>query len=323
MIRTFLSFLAAVASGIQVWLIFTKGEGFCLNDGCDIVERLTNVPSLYFYGLGALFFTLICIFSAVARFAESEIADKCAGYMLTAGMAAEGVLIFFQYSVAHAFCGSCLIVFAFIVLLTLFSGMDQIMRGLIAFCAVLIAAFALQFDAGGAGKSLTFGTMATYAEQGNDKTITLLFSETCPHCERVIDYLQEESSCNIRFNPIEKRTKPFSFTGAAINNSYDPSANIGFMRSIGVGSIPILIAPGGSDMKYEILNGTNQILPWLEKNCRFTTEKERSAIFAEESPVMDDDGNGMSTVPDTSNIMLPVVAPQGDDDKCRTGVPGC
>ncbi|MBM9519460.1 hypothetical protein JWG39_06455 [Desulforhopalus vacuolatus] len=323
MIRTFLSFLAAVASGIQVWLIITKGEGFCLNDGCDVVERLTTIPSLYFYGLGAFFFALICLCSAVARFAESEIADKCVGYMLTAGMAAEGVLIFFQYSVAHAFCGSCLMVFAFIVLLTLFSGMDQIMRGLIAFCAVLIAAFALQFDAGGTGKSFTFGTMATYTEEGNEKTITLLFSETCPHCEKVLDYLQEESSCNVRFNPIEKRTKPFIFAGALKKSSYDPTANIGFMRSIGVGSIPLLIAPGGREMKYEILNGTNQILPWLERNCRFSAEKKRTTVSAEEIPVVDEEESGMSTVPDNSSIRLPVVVPQSDDDKCGTGVPGC
>ncbi len=244
MIRTIFAFLALALTAVQSYLMYTTGSGICFNDGCDIVEKLTTVSPLYFNLLGALFFALVFLGSLIARVTYSENAERYTNLLLTAALAAEAVLLFFQWSVAQTFCSYCLIIFSFVLLLNLLGGWQQIVYGLSVFCAVLIASFSLRFDAGGGGKSLSFGTVAQYREEGNSRDLLLIFSKTCPHCEKVIDFLREETTCNVAFNPIEK-LESFNFTGAEIKKSYDPRATIGFMRSVGISAIPILIAPGG------------------------------------------------------------------------------
>ena len=59
MIRIIVAFLASVLTGVQTYLIYTQGKAFCFNSGCEIVESLTVVPSLYFNVAGFLFFQLI------------------------------------------------------------------------------------------------------------------------------------------------------------------------------------------------------------------------------------------------------------------------
>lgn len=301
MIRTIFAFLAMVLTAVQAYLLYTAGSGICFNDGCEIVEKLTTVPALYFNLLGALFFAFVFVGALLSWINGSENAERYTALLLTAALAAEAVLIFFQWSVARTFCSYCLIIFSFVLLVNLLSGYRQIVQGLVVFCAVLIACLSLQFDAGGAGKSLTLGTMAQYREAGNERNVLLIFSETCPHCEKVIDFLREESFCNVAFNPIEK-VKDFSFDKATINDTYDPRASIGFMRSIGMGGIPIMIAPGEGGA-LQILNGTDQIMPYVEKYCRVQETKLPE--------------NGMSTVP-KNTFVLPSPA-SAKEDVCAAG----
>lgn len=338
-LRIVVAFIAALAVGAQSWLLITTGEAYCLNDGCSIVEKMIAIPAtvfelsipptLWFYGFGVLFFFLVFLFSTIAWLTDSEEVEKYVGYLLTAGLAAEGVLIFFQHAIAHTWCYSCLSVFAGLLLLTFLSGMDQTIRGILAFCAVLIAAFALQWGVGGGGLSLKAGAVASWTEKGNDKTITIIFSETCPHCEQVIDFLREESFCNINFNPIGKMEKSFDFPGAELK-SYSPKASISFMQSLGIGSVPILVVPGGEGVKYQVLNGTNEIMPWVKENCRLRKEPETEAAESAESaedttselPVVGTPDDGVTKLPGQSEVVLPQGA-QEDEDKCRVKGKGC
>ncbi len=267
MIRTIFAFLALALTAVQAYLIYTRGSGICFNDGCDIVEKLTTVPALYFNLLGALFFGLVFLGSLITRITYSENMERYTNLLLTAALAAEAVLLFFQWSVAQTFCSYCLIIFSFVLVLNLLGGWQQIVSGLPVFCAVLIASFSLQFDAAGAGKSLSFGTVAQYTREGNSRDLLLIFSKTCPHCEKVIDFLREGTTCNVAFNPIEK-LESFNFAGAEVKKSHDPRATIGFMRSVGMSGIPILIAPDGEGEGMSVLNGTDQILPYLRKYCK-------------------------------------------------------
>ncbi len=266
MVRTICAFLATLLTIIQAYLLYSTGNGICFNDGCEIVEKLTTIPALYFNLVGAAFFGFVFFCSLISCINDSDNSEKYTCLLLSAALAAEAVLIFFQWSVARTFCSYCLIIFSFVLLLNLLSGWEQIVRGLLIFCAVLIASFSLQFDAGGAGKALPFGTIAQYKEEGNSKNLLLIFSGSCPHCEKVIDFLQEETTCNVAFNPVEKLDH-FNFEDAIIKKDYDPRATIGFMRSIGMNGVPILIAPG-EDAELLILNGTNEIIPYLRRQCR-------------------------------------------------------
>lgn len=299
MIRTICAFLAMVLTALQAYFIYSSGSGICFNDGCEIVEKLTTVPPLYFNLLGALFFGTIFIGSLISCINESKNSEHYTRLLLTAALAAEAVLLFFQWSIARTFCSYCLIIFFFVLLLNLLSGGRQIVRGLLVFCSVLIASFSLQFDAGGAGKSLSFGTVAQYKEEGNEKNLLLIFSTSCQHCEKVIDFLRKGSLCNVAFNPIERDVK-FNFTGATVNQSYDPRATIGFMRSMGMSGVPILVAP--EEKGVAILNGTDEIIPYIEQHCTITEPKTKEG--------------GMSVAPTNKGVKYQLPASSPKEDAC-------
>ncbi len=303
MIRTICAFLATALTALQTYLIYNTGSGICFNDGCAIVEKLTTVPPIYFNLLGALFFGAVFICSLISCINDSDHCEHYTQLLLTAALAAEAVLLFFQWSVARTFCSYCLIIFFFVLLLNLLSGRPQIIRGLLVFCSVLIASFSLQFDAGGSGKSLSFGTVAQYKEEGNNKNLLLIFSTSCPHCEKVIDFLREGSMCNVAFNPIEREVK-FNFEGAIANQSYDPRATIGFMRSMGLNGVPILIAPGENGTM-AVLDGTDEIMPYIQKHCKITEPKIKQ--------------NGMSTIPGETNINFQLPDSSLKKDVCSVG----
>ncbi len=295
-----------VLTAVQGYLIFVSGSGICFNDGCEVVEKLTTVPSLYFNLLGTLFFGVVFICSLVSSINESRNAQRYIGVLLTTALAGEAVLMFFQWSIARVFCSYCLIVFCFVMLLNLLSGWQQILRGLLVFCTVLIACFSLRFDVDGGGGSLTLGTMAQYHGEDNQQSLVLIFSESCPHCERVVDYLREGTSCDIAFNPLE-RMDGFSFDNAKINENYDPGVSLDFMRSIGLNGVPVLLAPYG-DGGLRILNGTDEILSYLEKHCRLGT-----MVIPEQENLPE---NGMSIAP-KQEIQLPPATVK--DDVCAEG----
>ncbi len=56
MIRALIAFMAAILTAVQAFLIVTGGNQICLNAGCEIVDKYTKVPPLYFNIAGCLFF---------------------------------------------------------------------------------------------------------------------------------------------------------------------------------------------------------------------------------------------------------------------------
>jgi len=214
MISIFLALVATLITGVQSLLIYTKGKGICFNNGCEIVDSLTTVPPLYFNLVGCLFFLVIFLCLLLAR-NGSEYWLKFARILLLAGLIGEAVLVFFQYKIANVFCSYCLVVLSCVVLLNLLCGPRQIFRGTILFAAVFVACLSLQFTGGGAGHNgLSAGSLAVYEGEEGAPQLTLFFSSTCEHCERVIDSLREESSCSISFNPVEE-IQPFDFDDAS------------------------------------------------------------------------------------------------------------
>jgi hypothetical protein len=265
MIRILLALLATVMTAVQSLLIYTRGKGFCFNNGCEIVESMTTVPPLYFNLAGCLFFMTI-FWCLVCSRNGSEYWLKFARIILLAGLVGEAVLVFFQYSVANVFCSYCLIVLSFIVLLNVLCGPRQIFRGIVLFSAVFLTCLSLQFSNGGTEqKGLAFGALAVYQGEEGAPELTLFFSSTCAHCERVIESLAEDNRCSVSFNPIEE-IKSFEFDGAVASASYNPGVNLGFLINLGIAEIPVMIVQ--EDEEIRVLRGGVQIDAYLKESCQ-------------------------------------------------------
>lgn len=298
MIQVILALIASIFTAVQAFAIYLQGRTLCFNDGCAIVDALTSVSPLYFNLAGFLFFQVVFWCLLWGR-DGSEHWHKLARLLLLAGLCAEAVLVFFQYKIATVFCSYCLVILSFIVLLNVLSGARQVFRGLVLFTAVTIACFSLQFRHNAdSGASLNEGTMAIFAGERQDATLYLFFSSTCPHCENVIDYLKQENTCSIRFNPLE-RIVDFNFPEATYNPEYQPEINLQFMKSLAMVEVPVLVA--SNEQKILILRGEQRINDYLQENCR-----EKMAI----------DYGGTSSMGTTEYITNPQVQ-QDADDACR------
>lgn len=264
MVRVIISSLAALLTGIQALLILFGGKGICLNDGCAVVDGFTRVSPFYFNLAGCCYFLFLswCFFQAQKK---KELFQILAGFVLFGGIAAEGVLVFFQYVVVSTFCSYCLIVCSAIVLLTVLSGLKQVAGGAVLFFSVFLALSSLDFNASAVGSmSLDGGSYAQISGEKDKPSLYLFFSETCPHCENVIAVMDEKRSCTIRFNPIDK-VKRFSFPGSSRLPEYDPLVNVNFLKNLDLSEIPVLIVRGQE--KIEILKGEGRIIRYLQENC--------------------------------------------------------
>lgn len=269
MIRAIISFLASVLTAVQAFLLYTEGKGVCFNDGCEIVDSLSAVPPLYFNIAGFLYFQTLAWLLLWGR-SGSEYWHKLARLLLLAGLGAEAVLIFFQYRIAMVFCSYCLVIFSVIVLLNLFCGLRQIVRGAVLFSAVLLACFSLKFGpATGKGPSLEAGSIAMLAGREDGASRYLFFSSTCSHCENVIDSLRERNRCDFRFNPID-RVGAFQFPGAEHSATYDPSINFNFLQGLSISAVPALVAIEAD--RTLVLQGEQRIMAYLDANCRPESE---------------------------------------------------
>ena len=59
---TIIQWVSLIAGGLitlQIGYILSRGEAFCLNDGCRVVEKLTAIPPLYINIAGLLYFILL------------------------------------------------------------------------------------------------------------------------------------------------------------------------------------------------------------------------------------------------------------------------
>ena len=308
MIRAILALIGSIFTAVQAFAISLQGRTLCFNDGCAVVDALTTVSPLYFNLAGFLFFQVVFWCLLWGR-DGSEHWHKLARLLLLAGLCAEAVLVFFQYKIATVFCSYCVVILGFIVLLNILSGARQVFRGIVLFAAVTIACFSLQFgQAAGSGLSLDKGSMAISAGERQDTSLYLFFSSTCPHCEKVIDFLKEENTCSVRFNPLE-RMATFTFPEATYNSEYHPEVNLQLMKSLAMVEVPVLVAMG--EQETLIIKGEQRISDYLRENCR-----EKVAL----------DYGGTSSMGSSDYIAKPQ-GQQGTDDACKvdsdcTTVPG-
>ena len=222
---SWIAFGGVVLVGAQLGVLLVRGEPFCLNEGCKIVEGLTRIPPLYFNLFGFGWFSLA---TAVLRRAVRRpwYDVDWPRILLLGGLAVEAVLFGYQLFVARAFCAYCLAVFALVLALNLLAGRDQALRtGAVLGSSLLmfsLVRFGVSGPAAGPGaRALDAGTYAVRRCSDPAKQLYLIFSSTCPHCQDVIRTLENCNSCNFHFNPID-RLESFDLAGSERTASYRP-----------------------------------------------------------------------------------------------------
>ena len=275
---TWLSCLSLFSSLIlagQVLLIVIRGEAFCLNEGCRVVEGLTLVSPFVFNIIGLVYFQMIFWISLASK--SKSGAERLLRFVLIAGLIAEGVLLSYQTVVAGSFCSYCLFIFFMVTVLNALMDFRQMAFGLLM-VAVQMGVFSLlKFDSPEDrlhGLTLDDGTYAVRSCSDPIKHLYLIFSEDCPHCHNVIEMLEGCTRCEFHFNPIEAIDREL-LPGLSPNEKYSTEINILALKILGIDTIPILMAKDHDGFTF--IKGQRNITNYIQKTC------------FEDSPLVDED----------------------------------
>lgn len=261
----YLSLLAFVVIIAQALLIIFKGEAFCVNEGCRIVEALTLIPPFYFNLLGAAYFFAIFCVAITTKYRSGT--EPLLRIILISGLAAEGILLGYQIFVANAFCSYCLLIFLLVVILNSFMGLRQLTLGLVTIVAQLVMFSLLNFDTVKDplhGLTLDNGTYAVRRCSDPIKQLYLIFSEDCPHCYKVIEALEGCTRCEFHFNPI-KEIGADLLPGLSPNEKFLPEINTIALRIFDIDTVPVLIAKDRDGLTF--IRGDRNIINYIQNTC--------------------------------------------------------
>ncbi len=260
--------LALVAIGLaaltaaQASYVLLTGEELCVGQGCAVVARLTRIPPALFNLLGTAAFAAVALLAFLARRSGRRALSTLLHIFLAGLLGAEGVLVAYQWHVAGAWCTYCLVVLGGIATLNLLLGPVRALFGLAAFTATLTIFSLLTFVP--PQPDLKQGTLAVRPGTGS-ADFFLIFSENCPHCQRVVEAIQAEDACTVRFNPVEPMPPSF-WPELERNVDFRPEINVAAARMLGLETIPIVLArtPGG----LTVVTGEEGILRFVGSACQ-------------------------------------------------------
>jgi len=257
----YIALVGALLTGGQAAYITLTGGELCISDGCALVGQLTRIPPFWFNLLGCgLFLTVALVSFTLYRTGLTGV-KSILHLLLTAALAAEGVLFTYQYFVASAWCPYCLILLALIIALNLILLGRGALFGFAAFAASATIFSLLTFAP--FNKDLSDGTYAVKNSEGGME-LTLLFDEDCPHCREVEEAILPLDGCTLYFNPVSPVTREL-FPGLEKRPVYDYRVNFSAASLMGLDRIPILIAK--KDTGREIVTGTSNIIDFVEAMC--------------------------------------------------------
>ncbi|MCK4425283.1 MAG: hypothetical protein KAV69_00940 [Deltaproteobacteria bacterium] len=261
----YLSLLAFVVTIAQALLIIFRGEAFCVNEGCKIVEGLTLIPPFYFNLLGAAsFFTIFCAAIITKQRSGTE---PLLRILLVSGLAAEGILLGYQIFVANVFCSYCLLIFLLVVILNVLMGLRQLALGLAIIVVQLFVFSLLNFDTAKDplhGLTLDNGTYAVRRCSDPVKQLYLIFSEDCSHCYKVIEALEGCTLCEFHFNPI-KEINADLLPGLSSNEKFLPEINAAALKILGIDTVPVLITKDHDGLTF--VEGERNIINYIQNTC--------------------------------------------------------
>lgn len=253
--------LASLIVAVQIVILLLGKDGLCLSQGCKVIDKLIKVSPLLFNIAGFFFFQAVFWGSfRVENGAENRL--RLVRLLLIAGLAAEGVLVGFQYIVAGTFCTYCLIVLGFIILLNLLAGFKQQFAGAFVFGVVLLAFSSLEFNHDQKNpKATNEGVFASKINGSSVATVHLFFSSTCSHCQRVLEVMAKNPSVSMHFNPIDTISS-IDVSGVTLNMNYSSAANRALLNSLGIEEIPVLLVRKNNG--FSVIQGESAIVDYLD-----------------------------------------------------------
>ena len=270
-----------IAAQIAIQLI--TGSSLCLNAGCKIVENLTTISPLHLNILGLIYFLVLfwLLFNLKPTFWFDI---DVIGLVLVSGLVFDAALMAYQIFIARTFCSYCLIIFALMVILTLLYGLRQMAMGIAILVAVGLSFSVLTFFPMGA-KSKTYSLKtASYGVKSCSsptKEIYLLFSSDCPHCQKVIETLNNCNSCDLYLNPIDT-VKSLPLSGLELNQEFSPEMNRLILKVLAIDSVPVLVVKDAES--YRFIKGEETIINFIRRAC-FTHEE---VLYFDEAPASND-----------------------------------
>jgi hypothetical protein len=261
-----IALVASIGVAIQTAITLYSGTGFCPTQGCRIVESLTLVPPLWVNLLGLFFFQAV-FWSLKMLKGKTFFSIDPVGLILLGGFIFDTVLLAYQFFVVRTFCLYCLTVFGFVLVLNVMYGRRQAARGLTALAVVLFSFSILSFASGG-GEPKTFSlrTAAWGVRSCSTPTkeVYLIFSSSCPHCQAVIQSLNQCNSCDLYLNPIDN-IEALNLEGIERIATFSPQTNRHMLELLAIDTIPVLISK--SPDSYDIIRGEKNILNYLGSAC--------------------------------------------------------
>ena len=208
------------------------GKSICVADGCRLVASQTRFGDISILLAGLALFSVLAVLSALSLREGATAPGKYLNFLLVVSLACEGFFTGYQAFRLHAACVFCLVVFGFLVLLSvvrLLQGEKSVLAGF----ASLLAVFSLFY--------LILPAEGTVIP--SQKQLVLFYGKDCKYCAEVIKVLDE---------------KQISVDHVLVNE-YS-----GFLKGMGIEHVPTLYVNKNSEKIF--LTGRESILTYL--NCK-------------------------------------------------------
>ena len=288
-----IALIASLVVAAQMVVTMIVGSSICPTQGCKIVEGLTIIPPLFLNILGLLFFQVVFWTRGLLEEKAFWGIDPL-GAMLLCGLTFDSALLAYQIFVAQTFCGYCLVVFGFVIVLNLLKGRKQVPLSF-AIVGVILFSFSILSFVPGGSVSKTFSLKrAAYGHKSCSaptKEIYLFFSSKCSHCQSILQSLNQCNSCDLYFNPITEIEK-LDVAGIELNEGFSARINRHILTVLGIDTIPVLVSKGPDS--YSIIKDYKNILNYIRHAC-FTSNDvfyldksismgdEEISVFSEEA----------------------------------------
>jgi uncharacterized membrane protein len=274
---------ASVITAFQAVINLLTGSSICPNAGCKVVESLTSIPPLYLNSLGFIFFQVV--FWLLGNLKSKPANGRyLVGSILLCGLAFESALLGYQLFVAQSLCSYCLLILFFVIMLNILYGTRQMAVG-VAISAAVVISFSIMAlfpaSAGSQKYSLKNASYGLKSCASPTKEIYLIFSSDCPHCQQVIESLNNCNSCDLYLNPIDNISS-LNIVGLEKNKSFSPGVNRLILEIFGIDSVPVLVVK--DDESYRFVRGENRILNFIRRAC-FTHDE---VLYFDKSPAAAD-----------------------------------
>jgi uncharacterized membrane protein len=270
---------ASIITAFQAIINLITGSSLCPDAGCKVVESLTLISPLYLNILGFIFFQVVFWLLYHLK-STSRYDSNLIGLVLLLGLTFDSALLGFQIFVVHSLCSYCLLILLFLIILNILYGIRQTATGFGILSAVLLSFSIMALLPMGAGSKMYSLKKASYGLKScasPTKEIYLMFSSDCPHCQKVIESLNNCNSCDLYLNPIDNISS-LNITGLELNKSFSPEINRIIFAVLGIDSIPVLVVK--DEESYRFVRGEKKILNFIRQAC-FTDDE---VLYLDKSP---------------------------------------